>query len=112
MNHEKCQQLVSVLHECVAACQHCINACLQENNVKIMTTCIRLDMDCADVCALTAQFVSRHSVYTKHIIKDCIEICKACAEECSKHTEMDHCMECAEACKKCIEACIDYQMNA
>ena len=79
-------------------------ACLDEADPKMMANCIKLDMDCAQICELTAAFISRGSAHADHIKKECAEICKKCAEECGKHNN-EHCKACAEACKKCAEAC-------
>jgi HD superfamily phosphodiesterase len=29
----------------------------------------------------------------------------ACATECEKHSDMEHCKECADACRKCAAEC-------
>ncbi|KAK6020454.1 hypothetical protein OSTOST_13892 [Ostertagia ostertagi] len=98
-------QLISLLAECADACGNCSTACLAEKDVQKMVECIRLDMDCAQMCQVTAAFISRGSDHAKHFLKECAEICRKCAEECSKHSHMDHCKICAEACRKCAEAC-------
>ncbi|MDQ3109241.1 MAG: four-helix bundle copper-binding protein [Bacteroidota bacterium] len=97
-------QLLAVLAECAAACNTCSTACLDEKDVKMMANCIKLDMDCAQICAITAAFVARNSDHATHLMKECAEICGKCATECEKH-EMAHCRACAEACRKCEEAC-------
>lgn len=98
------QALLQALAACVEACEHCATACLQEDDVKMMAPCIRLDRDCADICALTARFVARGSEHAAHLMRECAEICRLCGEECGKH-EKDHCQACAEACRRCEEAC-------
>ncbi|MBX9939967.1 MAG: hypothetical protein K2Y32_11975 [Candidatus Obscuribacterales bacterium] len=35
----------------------------------------------------------------------CAKICRACAAECSKHTDMTACQNCADACTRCAEQC-------
>lgn len=97
-------QLLAILAECAAACNYCSTACLDEADPKMMRSCIKLDMDCAQICELTAAFISRGSDHANHVKKECAEICRKCAEECSKHNN-DHCKSCAEACKKCADAC-------
>ena len=92
--HAQNQSLLDALNACIAACEHCATACLQEDDVKMMARCISLDRDCADVCALTARLVARGA-----------EVCKACGDECAQHTHMPHCQACAEACRRCEEAC-------
>lgn len=97
-------QLLTTLAACAAACNMCATACLEEDDVKMMASCIKLDMDCAQICAMTAAFVARGSDHAAHLMKECVEICGKCAAECEKH-EMDHCQQCAEACRKCEAAC-------
>lgn len=97
--------LLPLLAECAAACNHCSSACLGEKDVHMLAVCIKLDLDCAEICATTAAFVARGSLHAGHLLKECAEICLQCAEECEKHAHMEHCKRCAEACRKCAEAC-------
>ncbi|HKC67314.1 MAG TPA: four-helix bundle copper-binding protein [Bacteroidia bacterium] len=100
-NHEP---LLTILADCASACNYCSTACLAEEDVKKMADCIKLDMDCTEICRITASFIARGSDHAKHLLKECAEICTKCAEECGKH-KTKHCQECAEACRKCAEAC-------
>ena len=86
-------------------CEHCSIACLEENDVQMLTRCIRLNMDCAEICRTTAILLSRSSDHVQHLMQECIELCETCANECEKHSKMQHCQECAEACRQCAEAC-------
>jgi len=62
--------------------------------------------DCADICALTARFEARGSVFVQEMHALCAEICKACAVECVKHAALTaSCKACAEACRKCAAVC-------
>ena len=99
-NHET----VKKIDICVAACNFCAAACLKEDDVKMMAKCISLDMDCAEVCRTTGILLARNSAHGKHMLKECIELCEACAEECGNH-KSDHCQACAKACRECAEAC-------
>ena len=110
MSHEKHSQLLEALNNCAAECNHCATACLSEENVKILARCIKLDMDCADICTLISRFLARGSEHAQHLLKECAEICNACAEECEKHAHHhDHCKKCAEVCRVCAEACLQVQ---
>jgi hypothetical protein len=102
------QQLLRTLTDCAAACSYCASACLDEENVNMLSKCIKLDMDCADICGLVAKLLTRGSKHAFHLLKECVEICGACAAECEKHAQhgMEHCRECAEACRKCAEECM------
>ena len=105
MSHEQNKGLLTTLAECAAECNHCTTACLDEKDVKMLAECIKLDIDCAEICKITASFVSRGSKHAEHLLNECAEICNACAEECEKHSHMEHCRKCARACRSCAEAC-------
>lgn len=40
MSHENYQSVIQTLHECMTACNHCYDACLKEEDVKMMVDCI------------------------------------------------------------------------
>lgn len=107
MSHEQNTQLLEALNRCAAECNHCAAACLDEQDVKMLARCIKLDIDCAQICSLTASLTARGSEHGKHLLKECAEVCNACAEECEKHASMgmEHCRRCAEACRACADAC-------
>lgn len=105
MPHQENKQLLDILARCAAECGHCANACLDESDVKMLTRCIRLDIDCADICRLTANFISRGSEHRRRMLDACAVICQSCSEECEKHAHMEHCARCAEACRECANAC-------
>jgi hypothetical protein len=104
MKSEETNNLQHVLIKCITACETCASLCLQEDDVKMMVRCIQLDRDCADICALTSRFVARNSDHARHVMKECIEICRQCEQECRQHHH-DHCQKCADACRECYEAC-------
>ncbi len=100
------QSVIEALNACAASCDHCYQACFQEQDLKMMARCIQLDRDCAEICKLTASALARSSEIATTLLQACAEICRACGEECAQHGEhMEHCRECAEACKRCEEAC-------
>ena len=106
MSHDQNKGLLNTLNECAAECYHCAAACLGEKDVKMLTNCIRMDIDCAEICKTTASFLARGSEHAAHLLKECAEICNDCAEECEKHIHMEHCKRCAEICRACAEACV------
>ncbi|HAQ59153.1 MAG TPA: four-helix bundle copper-binding protein, partial [Microbacterium sp.] len=96
--------------ECAQACTACADACLSEEMVAELTKCIRTNLDCADLCAVTARVLSRHTGYdaniTRAAVEACRSACKACADECERHADMhEHCRVCAESCRRCEQAC-------
>lgn len=106
MAHEQYQELIQILHDCVSECNHCFDACLREEDGKMMAQCIRLDRECADICALLEQAIARNSPFVPELAKVCAIVCEACGDECEKHSEHhEHCRRCAEACRRCEKAC-------
>lgn len=104
MLHLQNQSIVESLHECMTACNHCYDACLKEDNIQMMAECIRLDRECADICAYFEQALVRNTPFAKELAAVCATICEACGHECQKHGH-DHCQKCAEACFACAAEC-------
>ena len=104
-------ECIEACFECAQACTSCADACLAETeHLQALTTCIRLNLDCADVCEATGRLATRQSSADDAVlsaqVQACAEACRACAEECERHAEMhEHCRVCAEACRRCEEAC-------
>ena len=101
------EAVLTLLYNCIAACENCYSACLREEDASRMADCIITDRECADVCKLTAQFVATDSRFADKALQLCIDICIACEEVCRKHP-MDHCQTCADACHQCHLACAEY----
>jgi hypothetical protein len=72
-------QLIAALYLCATERNHCATACLNEQNVQMLSGCIKLDFDCADICTLTATLLSRGSEHGKHLLNECAEACKKAA---------------------------------
>jgi hypothetical protein len=98
------QSCIEACLRCAAVCNHCASSCLQEEDVKMMACCIRLDMECAAICYATAQLMSLGSGQAKDICRICAGMCQACGDECARH-QMEHCQKCAAACHACAEEC-------
>jgi Domain of Unknown Function (DUF326) len=101
---------IDAMNDCAQACIADTDADLGEQNVAEMVRCIRLCLDCADVCAAAAGVTSRLAGYdadvTTPLLHACVAICKSCGEECERHARMhEHCRVCAEACRRCEQAC-------
>ena len=101
---------IDALSDCVQACNADNAADLGEQNVTEMVTCIRLCLDCADICTATAGVTSRQAEYhadvTRPLLEACVASCKSCGDECERHAHMhEHCRVCAEACRRCEQAC-------
>ena len=95
--------------DCAQACTADTDADLGEPNLAEMVTCIRLCLDCTDICTATAGVLSRPAGYdlsaTRLLVGACAAICQSCGDECERHAHMPHCRVCAEACRRCERAC-------
>ena len=91
---------------CLVACEMCSDACLDEKDVAMMASCIRVDRDCADACAATIRAMARGGPLANGFCRACADACESCAKECERHAaHAEHCRVCADACRRCAEAC-------
>ncbi len=101
---------IDALSDCAQACTADVDADLSEQNVTEMVTCVRLCLDCADICTATIGVASRQASYdadvTRPLLQACIAICKSCGDECERHARHhEHCRACEQACRRCEQAC-------
>ncbi len=101
---------IDALTDCAQACTADTDADLSEQNVTDMVKCIRLCLNCADVCTATIAVTSRQAEYdanvAKPLLEACAAICKSCGDECEQHAQMhEHCRICEQACRRCEQAC-------
>ena len=52
---------IEACYDCAQTCTTCADACLGEDMVAGLVRCIRLNLDCADVCAATGRLLSRQT---------------------------------------------------
>jgi uncharacterized protein DUF326 len=104
--------LSACIHACVEAaqaCTACADACIAEHD-RTLGSCIRLNLDCADLCGAASRVLSRQlapdlGVVTM-VLQLCATVCDACAYECGHHAATHaHCGVCAAACRRCMDAC-------
>jgi hypothetical protein len=113
--HVERETLARCIEECFAcaqSCTSCADACLSEEGVAELRKCIRLNLDCADICETTGRVLTRQTEYdaptSRAQLESCREACRTCAEECERHAEThEHCRVCAEECRRCEAACTE-----
>lgn len=103
----------------IAACRHCSVACVQcaddclnhPVQVQHLVRCIRLNLDCADVCTATARVIARQTAGDVNVARAtlaaCIAVCTSAGDENALHAEhgLEHCAVCRDECRDCAEAC-------
>ena len=103
---------IDALSDCAQACAADADDDLSEPNLNEMVKCIRLCLDCAEVCATTVGVLSRQTEYdvnvTRPLLAACLATCAACGAECEHHAHShEHCRICGEACRRAERACQD-----
>jgi hypothetical protein len=101
---------LDALSDCAQACAADADADLAEQNLAEMVRCIRLCLDCTDVCTATLGVVSRQTDYdptiTRPLLQACVATCNSCGDECARHApHYEHCRACEQACRRCEQAC-------
>jgi Domain of Unknown Function (DUF326) len=101
---------IDALSDCAQACIADAEADLREQDLAEMVTCIRLCLDCTDVCTAALGVVSRQTsrdvAVTRSQLEACVAACQSCGAECERHAAHHaHCRVCAEACRRCERAC-------
>ena len=95
---------------CEQVCLTCADACLAEESPETLRTCIRQDLDCAAICAVTASLLVRRTSSGTAVLHAqlhaCVLACQTCADVCSAHAaHHEHCAVCARTCRSCQEKC-------
>ncbi len=101
---------IDALSDCAQACTADVDADLSEQNLAEIIRCIRLCLDCVDVCTATLGVTSRQADYdadvTKPLLRACVAICTSCGDECERPARhYEHCRVCEQACRRCEQAC-------
>ena len=104
---------IEVLKDCALACTADAADDLSEQHIPELVKCIRLCLNCADVCNATVGVTSRQTEYdskvTRPLLEACVAICMSCGDECERHAQMhEHCRVCANACRQCEHACREF----
>jgi hypothetical protein len=95
---------------CIENCQLCHAVCLSElsrhclevGGAHVDPVHFRTMMDCAQICATSADFMLRGSDLHAHVCAACAAICEACAASCEATEGME---ECARVCRQCAGSC-------
>ena len=109
-------ECIEACFECEQTCTACADACVDEEGDMDLRQCIRLNLDCADVCSTTGRVLSRQTKPAWDLLRAqvgaCLRACQECGEECRSHADRhEHCKVCGEVCRRCEKAC-DALLNA
>jgi hypothetical protein len=96
---------------CAAVCNEASHHCLSQlqrgsEGRQHHSEAHSLTMDCAAMCALSAELVARQSPFMAEQCNACTEACRRCADSCEKEQGQAEIMkECTRICRECEKAC-------
>ena len=100
------------LDHCIESCQNChrsctetVQHCLAQGGEHGSAEHIRLLLDCAQICQVSADFMIRGSDLHGETCGICADICERCAEQCEAMGDDDVMRQCAAVCRECADAC-------
>ncbi len=104
-------QCADACFECAESCTACADACLSEEQIAELRTCVRLNLDCVDICESVGKVLLRQTGRKPETLRAHLEaviaVVGACAEECERHAQKhEHCRICAEVCRRCEQSCL------
>jgi hypothetical protein len=112
MSHATHGTLDATMQKCIDACSSCHEVCtttaaycLQRGGKHADPQHITTLLDCAEICATSADFMLRDSHLHTHTCAACAEICRACADSCSRMGSDEVMLRCADECRRCAESC-------
>src|SRR5215218_8646616 len=82
-------ECIEACFDCAQACTACADACLAEDDPKSLVRCIRLNLDCTDICEATGKILSRQAAFEPQMVRDALRACAqaaACAETSARTT--------------------------
>ena len=106
-HNPKMDECAKACADCQLECDSCSHYCGKQlvmgstDHATTLATC----SDCADVCSVAAQIVSRSGPFSEVICVACADACQKCAEACESFKEDEKMKKCAAACRKCEKAC-------
>jgi hypothetical protein len=106
-------QITPEMRDCIANCTECHNSCTETAQHSLGLGGPHADphyihvlLDCAQMCATSADFMLRGSELHGRVCGICAEACDRCAEECERLANGDETItRCAQICRRCAESC-------
>lgn len=110
-HHMNQAPIVDTIQNCEAVCEYTEYYVTQMAGASQRIEQQRLLRDCADICALTAKYLARCSVFSKHLAALCAQICEVCGCHCLQHPD-EQSQLCGQVCLHCAQECKAFAMSA
>jgi len=96
---------MNALLRCHSTCLSTVTMhCLEMGGEHARPQHIRLMLDCATICAATADLLAHKSLIHNCVCAPCADVCDVREEDCARLREME---EFAVTCQRCAEICRD-----
>lgn len=99
------QQCIQNCLDCSRICTETISYCHEQGGKHTVPAHIKLMLDCAEICQLSAHFMLRGSGFHTQTCAVCAEVCNACAESCEQFGDDAKMNNCADICRRCASSC-------
>jgi hypothetical protein len=99
-------ECIQICQDCHATCTQTTGHCMKLGGRHAAPDHIRLLVDCAQICAISADYMLRESSLHDKMCGLCSEACRQCAESCDQLAGADKMVKrCAEMCRRCAGSC-------
>ena len=99
------QQCIEECLNCHRTCVETMQHCLEKGGKHAKAEHIRTLLDCAQICATSADFMLRGSDLHVHTCAACAAVCEACAKSCEEIADDAEMKRCADVCRRCAASC-------
>lgn len=100
------QECLTNYLECAQICNTTLNHCLSMGGKHVESSHLKTLIACADICALSAQWMGREIQFHSDLCRICAEVCNACAQSCGSFGPDDEAMQaCVKVCRTCADSC-------
>src|ERR671914_846296 len=66
-------ECIEACYGCAQSCTACADACLGEDDPKSLVRCIRLNLDCTDICEATGKILSRQAAFEPQMVRGALQ---------------------------------------
>jgi Cys-rich four helix bundle protein (predicted Tat secretion target) len=101
------EKLIAAAADCVLKANICLQHCivLLGEGDKTMAACAQSSSQVIAMCTALEQMAAAESKHLPQLAKVCMDVCKACEEECKKTEKHPECKACKESCAACYKEC-------
>lgn len=106
------QEMSDEMQMCIQNCMSChqicvltLSHCIEKGGSHSEAAHLKSLMDCAQICTVSADFMSRQSDIHASVCGACAEACLTCAQSCERFEDDAVMKACADLCRQCAESC-------